>query len=84
MEYRTLPHGGEKISIIGLGTSVLAEAGEDAAAETFTTAFENGINYSDLAGGHTALFPVLGKALKAPFAARAKSFTSKSISVPTI
>ena len=68
MEYRTLPHGGEKISIIGLGTGVLAEAGENAAAETFTTAFENGINYVDLADGHTALFPGLGNALKSTVA----------------
>ena len=68
MEYRILPHGGEKIGVLGLGTSVLAEAGEVAAARTFTAAFENGINYVDLAGGHTALFPGLGRALKSAVA----------------
>ena len=68
MEYRILPHGGEKIGVLGLGTSVLAEAGEVAAARTFAAAFENGINYVDLAGGHTALFPGLGRALKSAVA----------------
>ncbi len=28
MVYRTLPHGGEQISIIGMGTSVVGEAPE--------------------------------------------------------
>ncbi len=64
MEYRILPRGGEKIGVIGLGTSTLAQNGEKAAAETFAAAFEGGINYVDLAGGHTALFPGLGRALR--------------------
>ncbi len=28
MEYRKLPHGGEKISILGLGNSSMGAAGE--------------------------------------------------------
>ena len=28
MEYRTLPHGGEKISVIGMGSSVVGEQKE--------------------------------------------------------
>lgn len=28
MEYRTLPHGGEKISVIGMGSSIVGEQKE--------------------------------------------------------
>ncbi len=28
MEYRILPHGGEKISVIGMGSSVIGERSE--------------------------------------------------------
>lgn len=73
MEYRILPHGGEKIGIIGLGTSVLAAQGEHAAAETFSAAFEAGINYIDLAGGHAALFGGLGRAFKSAAAGARES-----------
>ena len=34
MEYRMLPHGGERISVIGLGTSSLGEADEQEVIET--------------------------------------------------
>lgn len=64
MEYRKLPHGNEKISVIGLGTSVVGESGETNAAKTVAYAIEQGINYIDLAGGHAAIFPGVGKALE--------------------
>ena len=54
MEYRTIPHTGEKISVIGMGTSVAGEISAKNAAETFSYALENGINYFDCAGGHAA------------------------------
>ncbi|MEE1113886.1 MAG: hypothetical protein UHN88_02300 [Eubacterium sp.] len=49
MEYRTLPHGGEKISVIGMGTSVVGENSAENVAETVTYALDQGINYIDLA-----------------------------------
>ena len=64
MEYRKLPHGNKKISVIGLGTSVVGESGETNAAKTVAYAIEQGINYIDLAGGHAAIFPGVGKALE--------------------
>ncbi len=64
MQYRTLPHGGEKISVIGLGTSVVGEVSEKNVTETVDFALAQGINYIDLAGGHAAIFPGVGKALQ--------------------
>ena len=64
MEYRNLPHGNEKISIIGMGTSVVGEKSVDNVIETVTYALDHGINYFDLAGGHASIFPGMGEALK--------------------
>lgn len=48
MEYRENRRTGEKISIIGLGTSSIPQASEKEAIETLREAFDNGINYYDL------------------------------------
>ena len=48
MEYRTLPHGGEKISVIGLGAGSLSGTKKQMTA-VIDAAIENGINYFDLA-----------------------------------
>lgn len=64
MEYRILPHGGEKISIIGMGSSVIGERPEKEIIATVQSALENGINYFDMAGGHAAIFDAYGKALE--------------------
>ncbi|MDO4961916.1 MAG: aldo/keto reductase [Eubacteriales bacterium] len=63
MIYRKLPHGEERISVIGMGTSVAGEISEEKAAETFAFAMDHGINYFDLAAGHAAIFPAMGKAM---------------------
>lgn len=63
MEYRTLPHGGEKISVIGMGSSVVGAQKEKDIIETVQYAVENGVNYFDLAAGHASCFPAYGKAL---------------------
>lgn len=64
MEYRTLPHGGEKISVIGMGSSVVGEQKEKDIIKTVDYAIEHGINYFDMAGGHATIFPAYGKALE--------------------
>ena len=64
MEYRQLPHGNEKISVIGLGTSSLGESSEKEIIATIQEAMENGINYIDLASGHAKTFEAIGKALQ--------------------
>ncbi len=63
MDYRTLPHGGEKIGVIGMGSAVIGALPEAEIIKTVRRAVENGINYFDMAGGHAAIFPAYGKAL---------------------
>lgn len=62
MEYRKLPHGGEQISVIGLGNSSLsAEVGEKEIQATVEMALENGVNYFDMAAGDSAPFMAYGQ-----------------------
>ena len=63
MEYRTLPHSGEKISILGLGTSSIQASDERGIEETLRLAVENGINYFDMASSEAKPFPAYGRAL---------------------
>lgn len=63
MEYRTLPHGGEKIGVIGMGASVIGARPEGEIIDTVRAAVESGVNYFDLAAGHATVFPAYGKAL---------------------
>ena len=61
MEYRILPHGGEKISVIGLGSGSLAGS-EKEMADIIDTAIQNGINYFDIAPSEQAPFFAYAKA----------------------
>ena len=65
MEYRTLPHGGEKISVIGLGAGSLSGT-KDEMVTVLNTAIENGINYFDLA-----------PSIEAPWHAYAEAFAGR-------
>ncbi len=64
MEYRTMPHGGEKIGIIGMGSAVIGERSEEEIISTVRSAIDMGVNYFDMAGGHATIFPAYGKALE--------------------
>lgn len=64
MEYRKLPHGEEKIGVIGMGSSVVGAQPEEKIIETVDFALEHGVNYFDMAGGHASIFPAYGKALE--------------------
>lgn len=64
MEYRELPHGGEKISVIGLGAAQLGATPHDEAVATYVEAVRAGVNFMDLAAGHAPLFSALGDALR--------------------
>lgn len=61
MEYRTLPHGGEKISVIGLGAGSLSGTKEEMVA-VLSVAIEKGINYFDLAPSVEAPWYAYGEA----------------------
>lgn len=45
VEYRTNKRTGDRISVIGLGTSYIAETEEKEAIRALEYAYENGINY---------------------------------------
>ena len=60
MEYRILPHGGEAIGVIGMGSSSLGQAGPKEARATVALALEKGVNYFDLAAGDTEPFAACG------------------------
>lgn len=62
MEYRTNKRTGDRISVIGLGTSYIAETEEKEAIRALEYAYENGINYADLATAHAKTFSYYGKA----------------------
>mgnify|MGYP004559947911 FL=1 len=64
MEYRVLPHGGENVGIIGMGSSVIGAQPEEEIIATVRAAYESGVNYFDMAGGHAAIFDAYGKALE--------------------
>ena len=55
MEYRMNRRTGDQISVLGLGTSSIASAGEREGVETLRLAFEQGINYFDLATALTTV-----------------------------
>ena len=63
MEYRTLPHGKEKISILGLGTSSIQASTEKEIEDTIRFAVENGVNSFDMASSEAKPFPAYGRAL---------------------
>lgn len=62
MEYRINRRTGDKISVIGLGTSYIADTSESDAVEALVYAHENGINYADLATAGAKTFEYYGKA----------------------
>ena len=63
-EYRALPHGGERISVIGMGSSVIGGGDRREMIGTVQEAVAAGINYFDMAGGHAAIFDGYGQALE--------------------
>lgn len=62
MEYRLLPHGGEKISVLGLGTSSIQASAEKEIEETIRLAVEKGINFFDMASSEAKPFTAYGRA----------------------
>ena len=63
MKYRENKRTGDKISEIGMGTAYIVEAEHKDAVKTVRYAYENGINYFDLAAGDGSAFALFGEAL---------------------
>lgn len=64
MKYRINKRTGDKISEIGFGSAYIFESGIDEAVKVLRKAFENGINFYDLATGDGSSFPMYGEAFK--------------------
>lgn len=64
MEYRKLPRGEERISILGLGTSSIQAASEKEIEETVVSALDRGVNFFDMASAEAKPFAAYGRALK--------------------
>lgn len=65
MEYRVGRKTGDKISVLGFGTSYIAETTEKDAVATIRKAYEGGVNYYDLATAEGRTFSYFGAALSA-------------------
>ena len=63
MLYRTLPHGGENISVIGLGLGSLHNADEEEIEETVASALDAGVNHIDFIPSNDAPFAAVARAV---------------------
>ncbi len=64
MEYRKLPHGEEKIGVIGIGTGGIQGCSDTEIEKIIRTAIDNGINYFDLCAGARNVYAPFGRAIK--------------------
>lgn len=64
MEYRTLPHGGEKISVIGLGMGSIHNSNVAEIEHIVRTALDAGVNYFDFVPSKVIAFEGYARALK--------------------
>ena len=62
MDYRVNRRTGDKISVLGLGSSSIHEAGETEGIEMLRLAYEQGVNYFDLATAESVNFTTFGRA----------------------
>ncbi len=64
MQYRVLPRGGEKISVIGLGMGSIHEGSEEEIEKTLKLALERGVNYFDMAASEAKPYPCYARAFE--------------------
>ena len=63
MEYRQLPHGGERLGVLGLGMGGIQKYSDDEIEQVVRTAIQNGINFFDLCAGAKNVYKPFGKAI---------------------
>ena len=63
MEYRRLPHGEERLSVLGLGMGGIQKCSDDEIEHVIRTAIEHGINFFDLCAGGKNVYKPFGKAI---------------------
>ena len=71
MEYRILPHGGEKIGVVGLGMAGIHNASPDEAEATVREALDAGVNVLDFIPSEAGAFEGYVRALAGPDRQRA-------------
>lgn len=64
MEYRKLPHGDEKISVLGLGMGGIQKCTDSEIEQVIRKAIEHGINFFDLCGGGKNVYAPFGRAIE--------------------
>ena len=64
MQYRTLPHGGEQISVIGIGAGSLHNSSPAEVEKTIRTAMDAGVNYLDFIPSEASAFEGIARALE--------------------
>ncbi len=64
MQYRLMKKANVKVGVIGMGSAVIGEKPQKEIIKTVRSAFDHGVNYFDMAGGHATIFEAYGKALK--------------------
>ncbi len=64
MEYRKLPHGGENISIIGLGMGHIHACSKAEAVRTLHAALDAGVNFFDFVPADASAFDAYAEAFK--------------------
>ena len=63
MEYRQLPHGTERLGVLGLGMGGIQKCSDDEIERVVRTAIEHGINFFDLCAGGKNVYKPFGKAI---------------------
>lgn len=64
MDYRINQRTKDRISVIGIGSSYISDASETEALEALELAYENGVNYVDMAAASGECFGYYGKAFE--------------------
>ena len=64
MDYRLLPHGGEKISTLGLGMGCMQNTPQGEIQAIITKAIDSGINFFDMCAGGNSVYAPFGRAIK--------------------
>ncbi|WP_298067215.1 aldo/keto reductase [uncultured Mailhella sp.] len=63
MEYRILPHGGERIGVLGLGMGGIMDCPETEIEQVVRSAIAHGINFFDLCAGGKNVYAPFGRAI---------------------
>ena len=64
MEYRKLPHGTERLGVLGLGTGGVHKCSDEEIEKIIRKAIDNGINFFDLCAGGKNVYKPFGNAIK--------------------